>query len=401
MRLRLAAREQRRAVRARQHAGADRDRAHRARVAAVDARLAGKDLVADDPRLELEHEVVDLVRVAGRRIGGDALGGDPGVDLLQPLLAGLLRAQPVGLAQRRVGDGGDRGDHRLVLRRRLPVPQRLASCFDELVDHADRRLLLLVPEHDGAQHHVLGQLVRFRFDHQHRRFGARDDEIERRRGELGLGRVQHVLAVDVADARGADRAVERNAGQHERRGRADHRRDVGVDLRIDRHDRRDDLDLVVEAVGEQRTDRAVDEARGQRLLFRRTAFALEEAAGDLAGGVRLFLVVDGQREEVLPGLGFLPGNRGDEHHGVVEARQHRAAGLAGDFTGFQRQRVAAVGNRFLDGVHVFLNSAKDDGRARSARPSTMSSGGSRRQRRVSPRFLATHRSSARATGKAS
>ena len=50
-RLRLAAREQRRAVRARQHAGADRDRTHGARVAAVDARLAGQDLVAHDLRL--------------------------------------------------------------------------------------------------------------------------------------------------------------------------------------------------------------------------------------------------------------------------------------------------------------------------------------------------------------
>ena len=56
-RLRLAAREQRRAVRTRQHAGADADRAHGARVAAVDARLAGEDLLADDLRLEVEHEV--------------------------------------------------------------------------------------------------------------------------------------------------------------------------------------------------------------------------------------------------------------------------------------------------------------------------------------------------------
>jgi hypothetical protein len=56
-RLRLAAGEQRRAVGARQHAGADRDRAHGARVAAVDARLAVEDLVADDLRLEVEEDV--------------------------------------------------------------------------------------------------------------------------------------------------------------------------------------------------------------------------------------------------------------------------------------------------------------------------------------------------------
>ena len=120
--------------------------------------------------------------------------------------------------------------------------------------------------------------------------------------ELGLGRVQDVLAVDVADARGADRAVERNAGQRQRRRRADHRGDVGIDLGIDRHHRRDDLHFVVEALGKQRADRTVDQARGQRFLLGRTPFALEEAAGDLAGGVGLFLVVDGQREEILAGL---------------------------------------------------------------------------------------------------
>ena len=140
-------------------------------------------------------------------------------------------------------------DHRLVLGRRLPVPQRLAGRLDERVDQLDRRLLLLVAEHDGAEHHFLGQLVGLRLDHQHGGFGARDDEVERRGRELGLGRIEHVLAVDVADARGADRPVERDAGQHERRGRADHRRNVGIDFRIDRHHGRDDLHFVVEASG--------------------------------------------------------------------------------------------------------------------------------------------------------
>ena len=53
----------------------------------------------------------------------------------------------------------------------------------------------------------------------------------------GLGRVEHVLAVDVAHARGADRAVERDAGERQRRRGADHRRDVGVDLRVERQHR--------------------------------------------------------------------------------------------------------------------------------------------------------------------
>ena len=64
-RLRFAAREQRRAVGARQHAGADLDRAHGARVAAVDARLAGQDLAAHDLRFDVEQHVADLAGVVG------------------------------------------------------------------------------------------------------------------------------------------------------------------------------------------------------------------------------------------------------------------------------------------------------------------------------------------------
>ena len=60
----------------------------------------------------------------------------------------------------------------------------------------------------------------------------------------------------------------------------------------------DDLGLVAEALGEERADRAVDQARDERLVLARPAFALEVAAGDLARGEGLFLVVDGEREEV-------------------------------------------------------------------------------------------------------
>ena len=102
-------------------------------------------------------------------------------DLLQALLARLLLAHLVGRAQVGFGRGRDLRDQRLVLRRRLPVPQRLAGFLGQLVDQLDRRLHLLVAEHHGAQHDVLGQLVRFGFDHQHGGFGAGDDEVELRR----------------------------------------------------------------------------------------------------------------------------------------------------------------------------------------------------------------------------
>ena len=111
-------------------------------------------------------------------------------------------------------------------------------------------------------------------------------------------RVEHEVAVDQADPRPADRAHEGHAGEGERGGCRDQRHDVGIVLEVMAEDGDDDLGLAAEAFGEERADRAVDEARGERLLLARPAFALEEAAGDLARGEGLLLVVHGEGEEV-------------------------------------------------------------------------------------------------------
>jgi hypothetical protein len=175
---------------------------------------------------------------------------------------------------------------------------------------------------------------------------------------LGLARVQHVFAVDVAHARGADRARERDAGDGQRGARGDQRGDVGVDFGVQRHHVHDDLHFVEEAFGEQRAARAVDQARRQRLELARAAFTLEEAARDLAGGVGLLDVVDGQREEVLARLGFALGDDGGQHHGAFDVDQHGAGRLAGDLAGFHANGVRAPLERLGDLVehaHVVLS----------------------------------------------
>ena len=70
--------------------------------------------------------------------------------------------------------------------------------------------------------------------------------------------------------------------------------------RVGREHERDDLRLVAPVVREERTDRAVDQAAREHFLLGRLAFALEEPAGDPARGVGVFLVVDGERQEVDP-----------------------------------------------------------------------------------------------------
>ena len=83
------------------------------------------------------------------------------------------------------------------------------------------------------------------------------------------------------------------------RGRgAVHRQHVGVVLPIAGQHEALDLHFVVEPLGKQRPDRPVHQPRGERFLHRRPAFALEEAAGKLAGRGRPLAIVARQRKEV-------------------------------------------------------------------------------------------------------
>ena len=161
-------------------------------------------------------------------------------------------------------------------------------------------------------------------------------------GDLRLARVEDVLAVIAeADASGADRAHEGHAGKRQSSGGRDHREDVGLVLAVVGEDLRDHEDFIVEALREQRADRAVDQAAGQRFLFGRAALTLEEAAGDTAGSGEFFLVVDGQREEILARLDRLGGGDGAQHHGFAEGREHRAVGLAGNAARFELEGLSA------------------------------------------------------------
>ena len=217
------------------------------------------------------------------------------------------------------------------------------------MDRLDRRLHLLVAENNRAEHDVLGKLLRLRFHHQDGVLGARYHEVELAFLELCRRGVEHVFAVDAAHAGGPDRAVERNAGNSQRRRDSDQCRNVGIDFGIARKHVRNHLHFIVKPVRKQRTDGPVDQTGGQCLLFRRPAFALEEAARNLASGIGLLDVIAGERQEVLPCLGLPRSNHRAEHDGVVHVHHDRSVRLARHFAGFQRHLARAVGERLLDG----------------------------------------------------
>ena len=174
----------------------------------------------------------------------------------------------------------------------------LPTAFAELLLDVDERLEGAMAEQDGLGHDVLGQELGARLDHHDRVAGAGDDEVELRLLELAVGRVDDELAVDAADADGADRARERDLADRQRGRGGDRAEDVGLVLLVGREDRDDELDVVLVALGEERPDRAVGQAGGQGGRLGRARLALDEAAGDLARGVHPLLELDREREEV-------------------------------------------------------------------------------------------------------
>src|SRR5690606_3504290 len=256
--------EQGRAMGPVQYANFDLQRTYSAGVTTVDTRLAINDVLANGAVFDLTESGLDL-------IGGEfafAFTGqgcdDLVTQLVQTAVAVLLDGDGVGLADGLAELAADGVQQRSVGGRSLPVPGRLASFSSEFLDGLDHRLEFLMGEQYGAEHLVFGQLVRFGFHHQHGGLGTGHDHVQAGGLELLVVRVQQVAGVRVEGHAGStDRAVERNAGNGQGSGGTDHRSDVRIGLLAGGNNGADNLHFVHEAFGEQRTDRTVDQARGQ------------------------------------------------------------------------------------------------------------------------------------------
>ena len=334
----LATREEAGAMRARQQSDFARDGAHFFDFAAVRAYLLVGDHVAHDGLLEVVdgdgdlfiHLRVELEEVL-HRVGRDL--GDVGVAVE------LVRVADdcVEAVLRVVADG-------LLHLLRDEEELRLALLFaavglDALLEF-DEALDLLMAEQDGVEDDVLRQLVGAGLDHHDGVVGAGDGEVQRRYLALLFRRVDDEFIVDAADAHARNRSHERDVGDSQGARCADHGGEFRCVVLLDGEDGRDDLDVVAEALREQRANRAVDQARAEDGVARRAALTLDEAPRDLACCIHLLFVVDRQREEVHA-FARLSRCRGrDEHDGVAVAHEHGAVGLLRELSVLDDERAA-------------------------------------------------------------
>jgi hypothetical protein len=202
----------------------------------------------------------------------------------------------------------------------------------------------LVAELHRGDHVGVGHFQRGAFDHDRQVAAGHVDQVDVGVLHLDMGGVQDELAIDAADAHGADGAEERQLAEHEGRGGGVDAEDVALVFAVDGHQRVVDLHFAEEAFGEQGADRAVGHARGEDFLLGGAAFALEVAAGEAARGVEALAVFDLQRKEIDAFARLVGVRDGGEDHGLSELAGGLAGRLAGQQARFERHRLVAQGD---------------------------------------------------------
>ncbi len=189
---------------------------------------------------------------------------------------------------------------------------------------------------DRIEEGFLGNLAGADLDHVDRFVGAGEEQVHVGDFHVGGGGKHDELAVDPADADGADGTLKGDGTDGQCGRSADHGEDVGVVLAVGGQDEDLDEDFIEITEGEEGADGPVDHAGGEGFLGGGASLAFDEAAGELAGGGGALAVIDGEGEEVGAGAG-IGGDGGGEDDGVAVTDEDRAVGLFREVTGFDRE----------------------------------------------------------------
>lgn len=182
-----------------------------------------------------------------------------------------------------------------------------------------------VTEHDAVKHLVVGDFVCARFNHCNQGIGGCNRNRHLRFFTLFRRGVDNVFAVHQTDGNTADGAVPRNFRHADGDGNANHRRDFGGAVGVNGHHGCHHADVVAHILREQRTNRTVNHARGERCLFGSSALTAQERTGDSAHGIQLFFKIHGKRKEIHALAGLCGHGCGAKHLGFAVANQARTA----------------------------------------------------------------------------
>ena len=109
---------------------------------------------------------------------------------------------------------------------------------------------------------------------------------------------------------------------------------IGIVFAVRAEQDRDDLRVVKITGREERPERPIGHARGERFFFARATFALEITAGEFPDRGGLLAVIDGERKPILAFLGAGGRDGAGEDDGFAAGDDDGAVGELGNFAGF-------------------------------------------------------------------
>ena len=307
--------------------------------AAVGTDLLVDDLVPHDLFGHVVQDGVDILALVGMFLVES--GVDLGLHLLGADLP-LMAVEGVHLPDDLVhGEGTDGLVQLLGGLMDVDLHLGLADLVLDALDEGADLLDLLMGEEDSAQHLLLGQFLSAGLHHHDSVLGAGHGQVEAALLPILHAGVQNVLPVHIAHGHGTGGAHEGGFGDGQGDGGAQHGHDVGLHVLVHGQAGGDDLHVVVEALGEQGPQGPVDEPIGQNGLLGGTALPLDEAAGDLAHGVKLLFEFNGQGQKIHAVPGGLGHGGADQHRGAAAAHQAGTARLFGILAGLDDELAIA------------------------------------------------------------
>ena len=210
----------------------------------------------------------------------------------------------------------------------------------KLLNGRDNLLNLRVAKFESVNNGFFGNFQRAGFDHDDGFFRAGNDDIQQALLLLSNGRVGDELAIEQTNANAGDGLLKRQIRGIASRRCAGNRDDIGIIVAIGGKHHADNLGFIAPSFGEQRAERAVNQPGSENLFFGRASFALEEAAGNLSCRVGIFAVVHGERKKISI-VGYRRHTCRGEHDRIAVARHNGAVGLFGNFSSFENQRPSA------------------------------------------------------------
>ena len=174
----------------------------------------------------------------------------------------------------------------------------LAASLLNLILESNNLLYFLVTKQDSLQDNLLRKLICTSLNHHYCITGTSNSQVEIRLLTLFYGRIDNELTINTAYTHASNWSKERNIRYSQCTGCTNHSCNLWSIIMLNRKNGSYNLNIISEALREQRANRTVDKTAAENCRLARTSFSLYKSARNLSYGVHLLFIIYCKREKV-------------------------------------------------------------------------------------------------------